>query len=90
MKAKIGANLDPDTEVGPVILFFHSLFSKVDVSLNEELISPSANTYPYRAMFETLLNHGEEAKKSQLSMLLFYKDTPGKMNEVNPVAEDTN
>ena len=59
VKAKItkanGNKLDPDTEVGPVNLFLHSLFSQVDVSLNERLISPSTNTYPYRAMFEALL-----------------------------------
>jgi len=40
LKAKItkanGANLDPNTEVGPVNLFFHSLFSQVDVSLTDE------------------------------------------------------
>ena len=62
VKAKItkanGTALDPNTEVGPVNLFLHSLFSQVDVSLNERLISPSTNTYPYRAMIETLLNYG--------------------------------
>ena len=86
------AALDPNTQVGPVNLFLHSLFSQVDVSLNERLISPSTNTYPYRAMIETLLNYGEDAKASQLSMAMFYKDTPGKMDVVNPVAEhdDTN
>ena len=92
VKAKItkpnGANLDPNTEVGPVNLFLHSLFSQVDVSLNERLISPSTNTYPYRAMLETLLSYGEEAKTSQLTMSLFYKDTQGKMDSVNPVADD--
>ena len=48
VKAKItkanGDNLDPNTQVGPVNLFLHSLFSQVDVSLNERLISPSTNT----------------------------------------------
>ena len=92
VKAKItkanGDNLDPNTQVGPVNLFLHSLFSQVDVSLNERLISLSTNTYPYRAMIETLLNYGEDAKSSQLSMALFYKDTPGKMDAVNPVADD--
>ena len=92
VKAKItkanGDNLNPNTQVGPVNLFLHSRFSKVDVSLNERLISPSTNTYPYRAMIETLLNYGEDAKSSQLSMALFYKDTPGKMDAVNPVADD--
>ena len=83
-----GTALDPNTQVGPVNLFLHSLFSQVDVSLNERLISPSTNTYPYRAMIETLLNYGEDAKTSQLSMAMFYKDTPGKMDAVNPVAED--
>ena len=83
-----GAVLDPNTQVGPVNLFLHSLFSQVDVSLNERLISPSTNTYPYRAMIETLLNYGEDAKASQLSMAMFYKDTPGKMDAVNPTAEN--
>ena len=39
-------------------------------------------------MIETLLNYGEDAKSSQLSMALFYKDTPGKMDAVNPVADE--
>ena len=39
-------------------------------------------------MIETLLNYGEEAKSSQLSMATFYKDTPGKMDVVNTVAKD--
>ena len=39
-------------------------------------------------MIETLLNYGEEAKTSQLSMAMFYKDTPGKMDVGNPVAAD--
>ena len=63
-----GTALDADTQVGPVNLFLHSLFSQVDVSLNERLISASTNTYHYRAMIESLLNYGEEAKTSQLSM----------------------
>ena len=35
-----------DTQVGPVNLFLHFLFSPVDVSLNERSISPTTNTYP--------------------------------------------
>ena len=54
----------------------------------ERLISPSANTYPYRALIETLLKYGKDAKSSQLSMAVFYKDTPGNMDVVNPVAKD--
>ncbi|XP_078357498.1 uncharacterized protein F54H12.2-like [Oculina patagonica] len=92
VKAKItkanGGALDAETKVGPVNLFLNSMFSQVDVSLNERLISPSTNTYPYRAMIKTLLNYGEDAKSSQLSMAMFYKDTPGKMDVGDPVADD--
>ena len=83
-----GTALDPNEQVGPVNLFLHVLFSQVDVSLNERLISSSTNTHPYRTMIETLLNYGEDAKSSQLTMAMFYKDTLGKMDTVNPVADD--
>ena len=36
-----------DADVGPVNLWLHSLFSQVDVSLNDRLVTPSMNTYPY-------------------------------------------
>ena len=49
LKAEItkanGTALDLNEPVGPVNLFQHALFSQVDVSLNEQLISPSTNTY---------------------------------------------
>ena len=78
-----GTVLDADTQVVPA-----NLFSQVDVSLNERLISPSTNTLPCRAMIETLLNYGKEAKTSQLSLAMFYIVKPGKMNVTNPVAKD--
>ena len=39
-------------------------------------------------MIETLFNYGGDAKSSQLSMAMFYKDTPGKMDVVDAVADD--
>ena len=68
-----GNNLTADALVGPVNLFMHSMFAQVDISLNGNLIA-STNTYPYRAMIETLLSYGEDAKTSQLTSALFYKD----------------
>jgi len=86
VKAKItannGDNLAADAAVGPTNLFLHSLFSQVDISLNGTLVTPSTNTYPYRAMLETLLSYGEDSKKSQLTSALFYKDTAGRMDAV--------
>ncbi|KAF8795494.1 hypothetical protein HNY73_003338 [Argiope bruennichi] len=84
VKAKIlksdGKTLTTEDKVGPVNLFLHSLFSQVDVSLNGRNISSSNNTYAYRAMIETLLNHGLDSKTSQLTSELYYKDTAGRFN----------
>jgi hypothetical protein len=55
----------------------HSLFSEIDVKLNGTLISSSNNTYPYRAYIETLLSYGYDAKRSQLTSALYYKDVGG-------------
>ena len=87
VKAKLtrndGNNLANDAAVGPVNLFLHSLFSQVDISLNGTLITASTNTYPYRAMLETLLSYGHDAKKTQLASALFYKDDAGRMDSVD-------
>ena len=87
VKAKLtavnGDNLAADSAVGPVNLFLHSLFSQVDISLNGTLITASSNTYPYRAMLETLLSYGEDAKTSQLTSALYYKDQAGTMDLID-------
>lgn len=90
LKAKIvnadGTALTDESSVAPVNLFLHSLFSEVDVMFNDTLITPSTNTYPYRAMFENLLTYGRDAKLSQLTSSLFYKDTAGYMEINDPLA----
>jgi hypothetical protein len=60
-----------------VNLWMHSLFSDVSVSLNENLVSPPASLYPYRAYIEILHSYGPAAKESQLTGVMWYKDTPG-------------
>ena len=42
--------------------------------------------YAYRAYIETLMSYGVEAKSSQLTSALFYKDEAGKMDKPNPLA----
>ena len=69
--------LDAGADVGPVNVWMHSLFSDVSVSLNEKLVSPPTSLYPYRAYIETLLSYGPPAKESQLTGVMWYKDTPG-------------
>ena len=48
-------------------------------TLNDTLVTPSSNTYPFRSYVETLLSYGAEAKKTQLTSQLWYKDTAGHM-----------
>src|SRR5438132_825708 len=78
------------SQVGPVNLLLHSLFSEVDVKLNDVLITSTNNTYAYRAYLETLLTYGSESKSTQLSSSLYYKDTPDKMDDADPLVATAN
>ena len=73
-------NIRNDTTVSPVNVLLHSLFLQVDISLNGMLISNFTNTYPYRAMLETLLSYRSNAKASQLTSEMYYKDDSGRMD----------
>ncbi|KAG8239542.1 hypothetical protein J437_LFUL019261 [Ladona fulva] len=70
-----GTDTAEEQKVGPVNNFLHSLFSQVDVYLNQKLISPPSNTYAYRCYVENLLSYGPAAKKSHLTISLWYDDT---------------
>ena len=71
----------------PTDLFLHSLFSQVDVRLNDRLVTPSLNTYPYKAYIETLLSHGAESKDTWLTNEMSYVDT-GHPEIVDPTDDD--
>ena len=79
VRAKIaranGVALADNTDVAQVNYWLHTLFSQVDVSLKDTLISPSQNTYPYRAYVESTLSYGRDAKKSHLTSALYYRDS---------------
>ena len=87
VRAKIvkgdGSELDPGTDIcAPVNNWIHSLFSQVDCLMNGTLVTPSENTYSYKAFIETLLTYDGECKRSQLSAGMFYKDTAHKMDSI--------
>lgn len=87
IKAKIqnqdGTKLTESTVVAPVNNWLHSLFSQLDIYLNQKLVSPPNNTYAYRAYMETLLNYAPAAKESHLTCGLWYQDTAGKMDSAD-------
>jgi hypothetical protein len=92
-----GTNLDahrdeanPGSPVAPVNLLLHSLWSQVDVQLNDRLVTPSSNTYAYKAYFETLLTYGPDAKKTHLEQSFFFKDEAGKLADNDPTRNNAN
>lgn len=68
--------------VGPVNNWLHSMFSQVDVYLNQKCITPPNNCYNYRALYENLLNYCGESKETHLTTGLYYADTPGKHDTI--------
>ena len=56
------AAVDTAVAVVPINNAFHSLFSQIDVTLNDVNVSSATPTYPYRAYIETHLNYGTDAK----------------------------
>lgn len=76
----ISAEAAETDKVGPVNNLLHSMFSQIDVSFNQKLVSPPNNAYPYRAYIETLLNYGSDAKHTHLQNSLWAKDTSGCMD----------
>ena len=85
IKAKIvhadGKPLQNTEFVGPVNLLAHALFEQVDVTIQGKFITSATGHYPYKAMIQTLLKYGNDAKTSQLTSQLFYKDTPGQLDD---------
>ena len=82
--------MDANDEVGPINLTLHSLFSEVDIKINDTLISSTNNMYAYRAYLETLLSYGEDTKHSQLTASLYYKDDATHLDDANPTQAAAN
>ncbi len=65
------------------------IFSQVDVSLGDCLITQSSSTYPYRCLIEVLTNFGKDTLESVFSAGLFYRDAAGHMDATNPAGKNT-
>ena len=79
-----GTDLATDAEVGLINYPGCTLFSQVDITLGDRLITQSSNTYPYRGIIECLLNYGNGTLDTQFGCGLFKKDTYGEMDEHDP------
>nr|XP_006630736.1 PREDICTED: uncharacterized protein F54H12.2-like [Lepisosteus oculatus] len=70
-----GQDIDAAARVSLVNYPTAAIFSQVDITVGDLLISQSNNCYTYRAFIESVLNYSEEMLKTQYSTELFYKDT---------------
>ena len=69
--------------VGPVNLLLQSLFSQVDVSMQNKPTTSSGAHYPYLSMLNSLIHYGTDAKSSQLTSQLWESDHPGEFDDVD-------
>lgn len=94
VKAKIvkedGTACTETDKVTPVNLWLQSLWSSVNVYFQQRLVSSAGTNYPYKAYLEVLLNYGIDAKESQCQTQLYYKDTAGAMDAVDPMSAPVN
>jgi len=51
-----GTNLNEGTVAGPNNYWFRSLFSQLDIYLNNKLVTDSSHTCAYKAFLETFIN----------------------------------
>ena len=79
LRAGVGNNLEAGKKVAPVNNFFHSMFSSIDMCLNNKLVTSNMDTYPHRAYLENLFSFGSGVKQNQLRAGEFwYQDATGK------------
>ncbi|XP_041357559.1 uncharacterized protein F54H12.2-like [Gigantopelta aegis] len=78
MKLKVvhvdGTDLHDTEHVAPVNILLSSLWSQMQVYLQNQLVSEYNTLYAYKAYIQTLLYNGQEAKDTQLQSQLFYAD----------------
>ncbi len=84
-----GSDIADGAPVGLINYPGACIFSQVDVSLGDRLITQSSSTYPYRCLIEALINFGKDTLESIFSAGLFYRDRAGHMDATDPAGENT-
>ena len=72
--------------VGPVNLFLHTLFSQIDVYLQDKLVTSSNSNYYQKAYIDTILQCCPASRLANFQAQLYYEDTPGELDETDPFA----
>lgn len=73
----------------PADNFLHSLFKKVNLTINNQEITDDSTNYAYRAYFESLLGWSKDAKETDLSTIIYNSDSSKRAEWVqNYLSED--
>lgn len=70
----------------PIDMIHHTMWSSVDVTMNQTLVSTSGTNYMYKAAIETLLGYNGQSKKIQLSAI-GYSGDEGYFNTTHPLGD---
>lgn len=81
------AKLTANEKIGPVNLFLQSLFSALEVTLQNKT-SVTCNNNPYTAIIKTLLNSDHSTSSTQSSTQLFYPDDADHPEDPNPAGSN--
>ncbi|XP_061190540.1 uncharacterized protein F54H12.2-like [Saccostrea echinata] len=81
LKADV-SSLAANEKTGIVNLPLQSMFSQIDVYLNNKLVSFNTNNNPWKAYLKTVLFGGKEELSSQKQSQLFFKDE-GNLGDAN-------
>ena len=85
IRKKDGALVDTVDKIALVNIPLQALWTQVDLSLQQQVISSVGTNYPYKAYLDILLNKSRLAKQTQLQSQLFYKDDAGHFDDPDPV-----
>jgi len=77
---KDGSELGADYAAAPINSLLDTLFKNVNLSINGTHVESSNYNHGYKAVLRHLLMFGSDAKKGQMRLLGYSKDTAGKMH----------
>lgn len=79
VRAKIvkadGSALTDDDTTSIINLPLQTMWSQIDVYMNNQLVSLNTSHYPWKAYLKTMLSSGRDEQDSQLQSQLFFKDS---------------
>ncbi|CAC5392217.1 unnamed protein product [Mytilus coruscus] len=77
-----GDSLTPDNTVIPVNKLLFNIIFSIGLLSSRNTVSSSNTCYPYKNYLKSLLCYGQDAKPTQLTSMLFYKDRSGHMDSL--------